>query len=246
MLALVVFSSPAFFTYFTAALCGWGLYEIASVRRPSAPSDLIVIFGIGGGLALAILNGFELGGWVCALVVVAMTAITARVGLFGADCGISGGAMSLIGGLYVGALFPYFALVRNQPRGTATFVLLLFLVIASDTGAYFAGRCFGRIKLVPRVSPNKTAEGALGGLVVAVITGWIAGPFLAPRLNFAQLFVFSSLTGVLAQLGDLAGSAYKRVSGVKDFGWIFPGHGGLLDRTCSLVFAVVFTYYFLQ
>ena len=70
--------------------------------------------------------------------------------------------------------------------------------------------------------------------------------FSAPRLSFAQLFVYLSLTGILAQLGDLAGSAYKRISGVKDFGWIFPGHGGLLDRTCSLVFAVAFTYYFFQ
>ena len=86
--------------------------------------------------------------------------------------------MSLIGALYVGALFPYFALVRNKPQGTARIVLLLLLVVASDTGAYFAGRSLGRVKLVVRVSPNKTAEGALGGLIATVITGWIAGPFL--------------------------------------------------------------------
>jgi phosphatidate cytidylyltransferase len=245
LLAIIGFSSPAFFTCFTAALCGWGLYEIASVRRANA-ADFGLIFGIGGGLAVLLLHGFAFAGCVVSLVVVAMTAITARVGVFGPDCGITDSAMSLLGALYVGALFPYFALVRNKPHGTATTVLMLILVVASDTGAYFAGRSLGRRKLVERVSPNKTAEGALGGLIATVIAGWIAGPFLAPRLSFAQLFVYSSLTGILAQLGDLAGSAYKRVSGVKDFGWILPGHGGLLDRTCSLVFAVAFTYYFIQ
>jgi phosphatidate cytidylyltransferase len=246
ILAATLFSNPTLFSYFIGALAGWGLQEIASVRRASTAYDFITIFGVGGLLAALALDGFEIGGWLPVLVAAAMTAIVARVGFFGSDRPVKDGLLNLIGAVYVGGLFPYFALLRNRPHGVAAMILMLALVIASDSGAYFAGRSLGRIKLLPRVSPNKTVEGALGGLVAAAIVGSAIGPWLAPSLNSLQVLVFSSIIAGLAQLGDLAGSAYKRVCGVKDFGWIFPGHGGLLDRACSLVFAAAFTYYRMQ
>jgi phosphatidate cytidylyltransferase len=149
-----------------------------------------------------------------------------------------------IGALWVGVLFPYFVLVRNHAGGIPIIILMLLLVVASDSGAYFAGRALGRIKLLPLVSPNKTVEGAIGGLGSCVVAAVALRPLLVPQWSAGGAVIMAGTVGVLAQFGDLAGSAFKRVAGVKDSGWIFPGHGGLLDRTCSLVFAVAFTYYY--
>ena len=123
---------------------------------------------------------------------------------------------------------------------------MLLLVVASDSGAYFVGRSMGRIKLLPTVSPNKTVEGAIGGLATCIISALILRSLFAPEISMPSMVFLAFGVGALAQLGDLANSAYKRVAGVKDSGWIFPGHGGLLDRTCSLVFAVVLTYYYFR
>jgi phosphatidate cytidylyltransferase len=96
---------------------------------------------------------------------------------------------------------------------------------------------------MPRVSPQKTVEGALGGLAGAMVVAVILAASLAPLLSIGGAGALGLAIGILAQAGDLANSAFKRVAGVKDSGWIFPGHGGLLDRTCSLVFPAVLTYY---
>ncbi len=142
------------------------------------------------------------------------------------------------------ALFSFFALVRNGPNGIELLVLMLLLVICADTGAYFVGRAIGRHKLAFKVSPGKTIEGAIGGIIAAIAGGLILRPWLAPQWDIERLIVFAGLVAILAIIGDLANSAFKRVAGVKDSGWIFPGHGGLLDRTCSLVFAAGLTYYY--
>ena len=104
----------------------------------------------------------------------------------------------------------------------------------------------GRTKLAPHVSPNKTVEGAIGGLVATVIGGWLLFKMIGGTWDMGRILLFAAMISILAQLGDLAGSALKRAAGVKDSGWIFPGHGGLLDRTCSLVFALFFAYYWFQ
>ena len=128
-------------------------------------------------------------------------------------------------------------------------IAVVLLAVASDTGAYFVGRQMGRRKLAEKVSPHKTVEGAIGGMIATVAAGLILSRVFAPTFagwHLVTVIFFSAMISLLAQLGDLAGSAFKRAAGVKDSGWIFPGHGGLLDRTCSLVFAMVFTYYWLR
>ena len=178
-------------------------------------------------------------------VVIAMLILVAHVGRGTARATVQSPAISLriLGALYVGVLFPFFALLRNQPGGIEVMVLILLLVMASDTGAYFTGSWLGRIKLAPNVSPKKTVEGAIGGLALCVVGGLLLRAPLVPGWGVTQSALFSAAIAVLAQLGDLAGSALKRSAGVKDSGWIVPGHGGLLDRTCSMVFATVFAYY---
>jgi phosphatidate cytidylyltransferase len=171
--------------------------------------------------------------------------LVVRVGAGKPESASPSTALALLGAVYVGALFPYFALVRNRPGGVSAMVLILLLAMASDTGAYLVGSWLGKTKLAPRISPKKTVEGAVGGLLLCIIAGLILHTPLVPELDTRQIVMLSVAIGVLAQLGDLAGSALKRQAGVKDSGWILPGHGGLIDRTCSLVFATVLTYYWM-
>ena len=242
-LAIVLFAPASVFTGFIAALVAWGLYEIAAMTKARAIETLVVAIA-GGVPAILLLAGAGGTPLVPAIVTLGMLALVARVAINGAQSVSRGVWFVILGALWVGTLFPYFALLRNHPGGIPIIILMLLLVVASDSGAYFTGRALGRLKLIPQVSPNKTVEGAIGGLAVCVIAAITLRPLLASAWSVGATVTMSAAVGVLAQLGDLAGSAFKRVAGVKDSGWIFPGHGGLLDRTCSLVFAAAFTYYY--
>lgn len=118
-----------------------------------------------------------------------------------------------------------------------------FMVWAADTGAYFAGRAFGKHKMMPRVSPGKTMEGLLGGLALSSVIIWLAAWLLSlSGTRLLAFAIFSYLSVVMAVYGDLAESMLKRAAGVKDSGNMLPGHGGLLDRVDSLTAAIpIFT-----
>ncbi|WP_170915135.1 phosphatidate cytidylyltransferase [Enterovibrio nigricans] len=132
----------------------------------------------------------------------------------------------------------------NAPYLGAKMVLLVCLLVwAADTGAYFAGKRFGKRKIAPAVSPNKTMEGLIGGLIASVgVTLVAAKGFSIPFSSLPMLGVVALITAFASVLGDLAESMFKRVAGVKDSGSILPGHGGILDRIDSLTAAFpVFT-----
>jgi len=159
-------------------------------------------------------------------------------------------AYSVLALLYLPWALGYFLLLRYEPDGTLGLITLslpLVATFATDVGAYFVGRSLGRTKLAPTVSPNKTVEGFVGGLVSAflalfIYTWLIQGAFPFGR---GELLVFAALLSFAAQLGDLTESMLKRYCGVKDSGHFLPGHGGLLDRLDSLIFSVPLTYYLL-
>lgn len=115
----------------------------------------------------------------------------------------------------------------------------MFTIWAGDTGAYFAGRAFGRTKLAPRVSPKKTREGAFGGLVASIGGAYLAWSILPfpDALEAWHVLVFAVPGAILGQVGDLCESVIKRSTGVKDSGTILYGHGGMLDRVDGLIFA---------
>ncbi len=240
--ALVVFAPAWFFTIFVAIAAIWGLYEVAAMTG-ALHMVAIPLFAVVGGVPLF---GLLYGGdvvWLPVLVILMMLALVARVAVAGGAAASRGPRLVFIGAAYVGVLFPYFALLRNGPGGIEMLLLVILLVVVSDSGAYFVGMYLGRTKLAPNVSPNKTVEGAVGGLIATMAAGWLLLEIRGGSWDTGPVLLFSAMISLLAQLGDLAGSALKRSAGVKDSGWIFPGHGGLLDRTCSLVFAVVFAYY---
>lgn len=145
--------------------------------------------------------------------------------------------------------------LRNYGGNIGTFYLLFALSISwlSDTGAYFCGKLFGRNKLCPDLSPKKTIEGAIGGMVVCMLSsitiGIIFEQFIfdgKATVNYSNLLVISFVGSLISIMGDLSFSAIKRSCHVKDFGNVIPGHGGVLDRFDSVIFVVPFVYIILK
>lgn len=149
------------------------------------------------------------------------------------------------GVLYVALLFSHFISLRRIPDGNQWLLFALAIVWAGDTGAYYVGRKFGRKKLSPVISPNKTVEGALAGLAASMCAGLIFVFFSGLEIPVLLTLFLALLAGVAGIFGDLTESYIKRWAGVKDSGTLIPGHGGLLDRTDSVLFSVPVVYYFL-
>ena len=123
-------------------------------------------------------------------------------------------------------------------HGAKLVLYVCFLVWAADSGAYFAGKSMGKRKMAPHVSPNKTIEGLIGGIIAALIVGWLfAGWFDIQFTSSIHMVIITLITVVISVLGDLVESMFKRVSGIKDSSNIIPGHGGILDRIDSLTAA---------
>mgnify|MGYP001043613708 CR=1 FL=1 len=139
--------------------------------------------------------------------------------------------------IFMGVGFSSFAAFRET---NLTFTLFVLLVIwCTDSGAYFMGKAFGKRKLAPTISPNKTIEGSAGGVVIALIFAIIYQSFTHMMDSFGFLMLITCLISISAQLGDLLQSAVKRIYNVKDSGRLLPGHGGIWDRFDSLLFVFV-------
>jgi phosphatidate cytidylyltransferase len=148
-----------------------------------------------------------------------------------------------MGLIYLPLLLGHLVLLRQLPDGRGWVFLVLFAVMACDSLAYFVGSSFGKHKLYPAVSPKKSIEGGLGGLVGSCLGVWLAKVLFLPALSVEHVILVGLLIGVVGQIGDLFESLLKRACGVKDSGGIFPGHGGILDRLDSLLFAFPLAYY---
>lgn len=162
-------------------------------------------------------------------------------------------AATLLGVIYLGWFGSHIELLRELPRawhlpyalGASFAMLPFFLVWVCDTAAYAVGLAFGRTRLMPDVSPGKSVEGAIAGLVGAVGAAFLARVWFAPYLTALDAAVLGTLVGVLGQLGDLVESLLKRDADAKDTSRIIPGHGGVLDRFDSVLFAAPVTAYYL-
>ncbi len=152
-------------------------------------------------------------------------------------------ATTLIGSAYVGGMLGHFVLLRDLQQGLAWAGVAVLTTWVGDTAAYFAGKTIGKRPFFQHVSPRKTLEGAVGGLLAGTITGLALGVYTL-GLSWPLATALGLVTSLAATFGDLAESLLKRQARVKDSGNLIPGHGGALDRVDSLLFSAVVVYYF--
>jgi len=151
-------------------------------------------------------------------------------------------ALVFAGFAYTSLLISFLVRLHSLPQGREWIYVSFLVAWGGDTFAYFAGRAFGKRKLYPAISPGKTVEGGIGGLVGS-LTGVLAAKYLFfPELTLADCFLAAIPGGVIGQAGDLCESLLKRSHAVKDSGTIMPGHGGLLDRIDALMFLLPYIF----
>ena len=237
------------FTALVVVLVAVGLYEYYAIVRAREISPE-TIGGILAGTAVTLSGHFHdprlvnlFLYWGCLLV--------AALHIVRGQHSVAGLASSMFGVFYVGWLAAHLTLLHGEPDiGPGLVSVLLVAVVLTDTGAYLIGSLMGKHKLAPKVSPNKTWEGAVGGVMLA-LTGlaalYYAGPVLPsgmlPDWTLVNYLHAGVLVSLSAQVGDLAESCLKRDAGVKDSGGLFPGHGGVLDRCDGFLFAAPMLYY---
>ncbi len=147
--------------------------------------------------------------------------------------------------IFIGTYVVFFMYHMMLMNGSKYVWLVYIIAFGSDTFAYFTGKLFGKHKLYPVVSPNKTIEGAIGGIIGSAILSLIYFNYLSIN-KFLYIIIFSVSASVFSMTGDLAASKIKREYGIKDFGYLLPGHGGILDRFDSVLFVAPAVYYFVQ
>ena len=141
------------------------------------------------------------------------------------------------GGCIFLTMIPY----KNEQFAKLLIMGIFILIWVNDSFAYLVGKTIGRQKLFPRISPKKTIEGSLGGLIFALIAAYVMSIY-EPIITMKQWIILAIVIVIMGNLGDLLESKFKRMAGVKDSGAILPGHGGILDRLDSLVYAAPFAY----
>ena len=157
--------------------------------------------------------------------------------------GLSDGMATVTGIFYV-VFFSYHVALTDQIEGYSVMVWLIFLTaFGTDIMAYFTGFAIGRHKLCPAISPKKTIEGALGGAFGSIVLCGAFGYFFSYGA-FVHCLIIGALGGAASQLGDLTASVFKRKMGIKDYGNLIPGHGGVLDRFDSVLFTAPMVYYY--
>lgn len=159
-------------------------------------------------------------------------------------------AKSFMATVYITICFMHVVFIRNEYAGFFLIWLVFLTAWMTDTFAYTFGMLFGKHKLIPNVSPKKSVEGAIGGIIgciaINVLITYIVSVNTGLVVNYLNLIVMLFLASIVSQLGDLAASCIKRDEDIKDFGNIMPGHGGILDRCDSVLFVAPFMYYFVK
>jgi phosphatidate cytidylyltransferase len=241
--ALIVWQEPLGFGLLVIVVAGLALTEYVHLVLAAASRRLRAeVIAVGVALAAAFYVRPELGVvWVIGAIVAASTAVLLEPGELagaGARLGLAG-----FGVIYLGLLPATLGVLhRDAPHGAVWVCAAIAVTFANDTGAYFAGRAFGRHKLYPTISPAKTVEGGVGGLVAGVGVMLAGHATLAPTLTIADCLLVAGPAAVLGPIGDLVESMIKRSVGAKDSGKLLPGHGGMLDRIDALLFVSAWTY----
>lgn len=243
LILLIIYAPQNLFNLVVVIVSGLGLHEFFTMTLPRERFLERTLATMSGSLfaaalcwqrpelALAVLVGaFMLMAIVYLFRFRDLSTVTAQLGF------------TVIGFLYLPLMLSFFAGLRTLDHGVEWVFLVLLLVMVGDSSAYFVGSAIGKAKLYPAISPNKSIEGAVGGLVGSLVAVLIYTYYFFPQFGIVSIVVIVISVGLLSQIGDLFESMLKRSCGVKDSGTMIPGHGGLLDRLDSLLFAFPAAY----
>ena len=240
-----------YLTALVAVFMGLAAWEYVSLFRAGGlqPAGVLVV---GGTLLLLIgrnINSFEGAPWMISLLILLSMTFHLVAYERGREQAGTDFAVTLGGMFYIGWFGAYFISLRNLSEGNWWILVVLPAVWFADSGAYFIGKRFGRHFLSPRLSPKKTWEGYLGGIIVGVLLTalfaavWRVGAGPDSAITPLRGALVGLVMGIFPTLGDLGESMIKRQMGVKDSGNLLPGHGGAFDRVDSWLWAVVIGYY---
>jgi phosphatidate cytidylyltransferase len=249
LIAVIVTGGWLFILVMSAALgiAAWEYWRMF-VRGGYAPSGPVLI----GGVILMALSRGGFGFLYSDLIATVLILAAMGVHVFGytrhSNTAAIDFCITLTGLFYLGWLGSYFLSLRLLPDGQWWFLVALPAVWLADAGAFLFGRKFGRHRMAPTVSPKKTWEGYFGGIVIAsILTPLLASAWrlVAPEINVEIALVLGFVIAIVAPLGDLGESMIKRQFGVKDSSNILPGHGGIMDRIDTWIWAAAIGYYFI-
>lgn len=248
---LIIYAGGVYFAAFVVLILSLAAWEYSNLFHAGnyLPSGVIVVVGVAGLAAGRYWNGFESAPWLVSLfVLISMTyhliAYERGRDLSGTDFGIT-----VAGVFYIGWLGAYLISLRELPDGLWWVLLVLPSVWLADTGAYFVGKAVGKRYITPRLSPKKTWEGYLGGILFGTVGGALLAYLLYvlsgnnPAITPIRGALLGFVLAVLTILGDLGESMFKRQFGVKDSSNLLPGHGGIFDRIDSWLWGGVIGYY---
>ncbi len=223
-----------------------GLVEFYGIAERCGARPARAVGMVSAAFVLAALGGY--GRWTAGDVLLSATAFLLVLGMAKPGTGyVTGTAATMLGIVYVALAFGHVLVLRRMtPAGWRAALLPFALTWSCDTGAYSVGSMLGRHRMAPSLSPRKSWEGAVGGLLACFAGAFIARLWFAPFLSVQHCLELGLLIGVVAQVGDLAESKMKREAGVEDSSTLIPGHGGVLDRLDSLLFAIPATYCYLR
>ena len=249
ILAVAVWAGSPWFSLLVAAIAAIGAIELSRMmalrsRRPMAPVAAVWAVALVAGAHLVSAESSPTLISSLAAGAVAFAVVAAIVDRSEARPGLTGWGLAALAAVYTGGLLAYAPLLRELEQGREWVFAVLIVVFATDTAAFAVGRFLGRTSLAPGISPGKTWEGAIGGLLGGLAGVAVAMLLLDLDVGWGPALTLGVLMAVVAQLGDLLQSAIKRWAGVKDSGGIIPGHGGVLDRLDSIVLVLVLVYYF--
>jgi phosphatidate cytidylyltransferase len=246
ILFLIIIGPPAVLSLMVLVATFFGLCEFYALALPNA-QRIERLMGVGLGLILSLLiirGDFKaiLPFFVLLLILLSLLFLVISQNL---PSTISRMGILLFGILYVGFLFPHVSLIRNMTEGRVWVLLLIVTVWAGDIFAFLSGSLFGKHKLYPKISPNKTYEGLGGAIVGSILVALVYKIFFIPRMGVGLCILVAIGLTILGQLGDFTESMLKRSAQVKDSGSLIPGHGGMLDRMDSFLFSAPFFHYVL-
>ena len=229
-----------------------GLYEFYNVTglisKKSPALYAGVIFSIIINAAMILVGSKVLSYMGIAIAFFAFSLMVLNV-FYHSKCTFTDASVSFLGATYVTTFFAHMFLIRELELGSILIWILFVCCWSTDSFAYFCGRAFGKHKLCPKISPQKTIEGAVGGVLACIMfaLGYLAivAKINGMDVNYLNGIILALLASVFSQIGDLAASRIKREYGVKDFGNLIPGHGGILDRFDSALLISPIIYYLL-